>query len=48
MEQYEEAKRLREPGDDNAVLRWNTCARLIMRNPHCAQDPEQDSEHMIE
>ena len=48
MEQYDEAKRLREPGDDNPVLRWNSCARLIMRNPHCAPDPDQDSEHMIE
>ena len=48
MEQYQEAKGLSEPGDDNPTLRWNTCARLIMRNPHCVPDPEQDTEHMIE
>ena len=32
MEAYELAEGLREPGDDSAVLRWNTCARIVMRN----------------
>lgn len=48
MEQYQEAKRLRQPANDNPILRWNTCARLIMRNPHCIPDPEEHEEHMIE
>ena len=26
-------KILRPPGNDDAILRWNTCARVIMRNP---------------
>jgi hypothetical protein len=30
MRLYEEAERLRPPGNDEAVLRWNTCARTIM------------------
>ena len=29
---YEKAEALRPPGNDEAVLRWNTCARLIERN----------------
>ena len=32
MRWYEQAESLRPPGNDDAVLRWNTCARLIMQN----------------
>jgi hypothetical protein len=32
MHWYEEAERLRPPHNDDAVLRWNTCARLIMQH----------------
>jgi hypothetical protein len=32
MEWYEKAERLSAPGDDDPLLRWNTCARLIRRN----------------
>jgi hypothetical protein len=32
MEQYERAEALRPPGNDDALLRWNTCARILMRN----------------
>src|SRR5262245_46755006 len=30
MEFYEQAERIRPAGNDEALLRWNTCARLIM------------------
>ncbi|THU34749.1 hypothetical protein FAM09_22390 [Niastella caeni] len=30
MEFFEKAEALRPPGNDDALLRWNTCARLIM------------------
>src|SRR5919198_129053 len=30
MRLYEKAERLRPPGNDEALLRWNTCARTIM------------------
>jgi hypothetical protein len=36
MQCYEAAERLRAPGDDDAILRWNTCARLLMRHPELA------------
>ena len=32
MEYYEKAEAIRPPGKDDAILRWNTCARLIMRH----------------
>jgi hypothetical protein len=31
MEWYEKAERLRPAGNDDALLRWNTCARVIER-----------------
>jgi len=30
MEYYEKAEMMRPAGNDDAILRWNTCARLIM------------------
>lgn len=32
MGRYEEAEKLRPAGNDDAILRWNTCARIIARN----------------
>ena len=32
MEYYEKAETLRQPGNDDAILRWNTCVRLITRH----------------
>lgn len=32
MRLYEKAEAIRPAGNDDAVLRWNTCARLIMRD----------------
>ncbi len=32
MDWYDKAEPLRPTGNDDAVLRWNTCARLIMRH----------------
>jgi hypothetical protein len=32
MRFYEQAEAIRPPGNDEALLRWNTCARLIMRD----------------
>ena len=34
MDHYERAEELRPQGNDDALLRWNTCARVIMENPH--------------
>jgi hypothetical protein len=32
MEWYEKAEARRSPGNDEAILRWNTCARILSRN----------------
>jgi len=32
MSRYEQAEALRAAGNDDAILRWNTCARVIMRD----------------
>ncbi len=41
MEWYERAEQLRPPGNEDAVLRWNSCARAIERE---RLEPEGDSE----
>jgi hypothetical protein len=40
MRWYEKAEALRPSGNDDALLRWNTCARIIMRN-HLSPQPEE-------
>ena len=32
MTHFEEAERLRPPGNDEAILRWNTCVRMLARH----------------
>lgn len=32
MAWYEKAEAIRPPGNDDALLRWNTCARIITQN----------------
>ena len=32
LEWYDKAEAMRPDGNDDAVLRWNTCARMIMRD----------------
>ncbi len=40
MEHYEKAEAIRPSGNDDAILRWNTCARLIMRHHLQPRDEE--------
>jgi hypothetical protein len=41
MDWYEKAEAIRPAGDDDAILRWNTCARLLNQSPHIAPRPEE-------
>lgn len=43
MANYEEAESLRSSGNDESILRWNHCVRLIERN---RLEPRPDSEEM--
>ena len=47
MDHYEKAEAIRPPGKDDSILRWNTCARLIMRHSLRPRD-EKYVEHPLE
>ena len=47
MDLYEKANTLRSAGNDDAILRWNTCARIIMQNS-LHERQEDDSPSMLE
>jgi hypothetical protein len=42
MGHYEIAMNFASPGNDDAILRWNTCARVIMHNPDIQPSPERE------
>jgi len=42
MAHYESAIDFASPGNDDAILRWNTCARVIMQNPEVRPLPEEE------
>lgn len=42
MDHYERAMNFAPPGNDDAILRWNTCARMIMQNPELRPSPDDD------
>ncbi len=48
MDLYEKALNSCSPGNQDAVLRWNTCARILMRNPHVAAAETGQGEQMLE
>ncbi len=41
MSWYEQAESLRPGGKDEAILRWNTCGRLLARNPALRPSTEE-------
>jgi hypothetical protein len=47
MEWYEKADKIRPSGNDDAVLRWNTCARTIMQY-NLRERPEDNSQPVLE
>jgi hypothetical protein len=48
MSWYERAEAIRPQGNDDAILRWNTCARLIAGNSHLAPQSEAAYEPALE
>ncbi|HEX9309716.1 MAG TPA: hypothetical protein VF887_02795 [Gemmatimonadaceae bacterium] len=48
MTWYEKAEAIRPPGNDDAILRWNTCARLISSNRELAPHTEAAYEPALE
>lgn len=47
MDCYEEADRIRPAGTDDPILRWNTCARIIMQY-NLKPRPVDDSQPILE
>jgi hypothetical protein len=48
MEHYEQAIERKPEGNDEATLRWNTCARTLDANPQIAPRPEDHYEPALE
>ena len=48
MADYEKAEAIRPPNNDDALLRWNTCARIIMLNHLKPRDEERSPEQPLE
>ena len=48
MDWFEKAEAIRPPGHDDALLRWNTCARIIERNDLVAREPDERVEFPLE
>jgi hypothetical protein len=48
MEHFEKAETLRAPGNDESILRWNTCARLLQRHPELKPAVEEHWEPSLE
>jgi hypothetical protein len=41
MRQFEIAEKIRPPGNDDALLRWNTCYRMMSRNKLAAREEDR-------
>ena len=47
MTHYEKAEKLSQPDNDDAVLRWNTCVRIIEANANITPEPSA-ARHPVE
>jgi hypothetical protein len=45
---YEKAEKIRPSGNDDAILRWNTCARVLSGNSHLETPAEEAYEPVLE
>ncbi len=48
MDWYEKAEAVRPPGNDEAILRWNTCARILAKNEQLRPREEEPVEPTLE
>jgi hypothetical protein len=48
MEAFEKAEELAPPGNDDALLRWNTCARILNKYDYIRPAPQDRRELMLE
>jgi len=48
MQWFEKAESVRPHGNDDALLRWNTCARIIEQNKLMRREEEERTEFPLE
>lgn len=48
MRLYEQAQAIRPTGNDDSILRWNTCARTLMRHRDLRPQPEETLEPVLD
>jgi hypothetical protein len=48
MEWYEKAESMRPAGNDEAILRWNTCARVLASDDHLHPRAVEQYEPVLE
>lgn len=48
MDWYEKAEAICPPGNNDATLRWNTCARIMNGNPQLRAGPQERVEQPLE
>lgn len=48
MALYDQALNSCSPGNQDALLRWNTCARVLMQNPQLVPSGDSGGEQMLE
>jgi len=41
MRYFEEAEKIRPPENDDSVLRWNRCVRLLSKLPEVELEPQE-------
>ena len=47
LDHYQQAEALRAPGNDDAILRWNACVRLLERHPEVTGFDDENSRLMM-
>ncbi len=47
LKSFGEAEKLRPTGNDDAILRWNTCVRFLERHPDLAPSAEEESPSIL-
>ena len=43
MSWFQKAEALRPAGNDDSILRWNACVRILERHPHVMPAPRETS-----
>jgi hypothetical protein len=43
MRDFEEAEKIRPAGNDDAILRWNRCVRILQSLPHVVSEQPEES-----